>query len=461
MDEPSQSKMVRIWSAAVVTTLLLPIAVWGAERGESTGVVAEAGHLSLPNLLTINDPSELDLNWERYDNIRLDTGRLLIGAGGGALWLSAGLANSADEWTVELVVRSTGTSERDLEFHDTNSVSLWFTADKITSGVVAATAQYDGIQVVLLNRGSKGLKVFLNDGVLYVEGDVANSVGLCDFNYLDLGIPFTVRVSYSRDGVGEGAWFKVQVDNNLCFRTDTIAVPPAMGDLRFGVTASVASRSLEEFEILKLDVWNHLTADALDDHGLMGDGVVVEEKSHVPPAAIRQLLMERTRQAREAMQQQPQSEAPASGSAPASGPVPLELLLQLDAISRQIDAWGGGQRESLAQVQHDIDTFKTTLSQQFAQLLSAVSKLNERVIGEVREQQHGMDDLARKVDLLMANHKEVAYQYQRDTERPQEDIFDRFVARIKWFLIPLCVGVMVLTGFIYRLRHDIKHSKLL
>lgn len=439
----------------------------------------EPGHMSLPNLLTLEDSSKLDLGWELADNIRLDTGRLLIGTGGGSLWLAAGLAGSAREWTVEMTFRSTGVSERDLAFRDHNSLSLWFTSEK-----VAGAGNFDGIRVALSNKQTKGLKIYMNDGTKFINDNVvSSSVGSCDFNFLDSTIPFTVRVSYS----AAKKWFKVQVDNSLCFKTDSITIPESMGDLRFGITADVATQSQEEYEIFNLNVWNQLTGDAIDDHALMGDGSVIEERvpgneDHTSPGTIRQSLMERNKAARETMQQQQQNGAGGNGFAESTERALLSLSSQIESIVNKIDKFDSSydtkvlltkfddlsntqltQRQSVEEIREELVSFKSTLTQQFAQLLAAISKLNERVIGEVREQQYGMEEVGKKVDLLMNHHKEVAYQYQKekDSEPSQDDFIDRLISKMKWFLIALCIVVMFLATFVYRLRHDIKHSKLL
>ena len=86
--------------------------------------------------------------------------------------------------------------------------------------------------------------------------------------------------------------------------------------------------------------------------------------------------------------------------------------------------------------------------------------MNEKVIGEVREQHGGMEELSKKVDLLMANHKEIAYQYLRD-QAESPDISEVLFTRVKWILLPLILVIIVLTVMLYRLRKDIKHGKLL
>lgn len=85
------------------------------------------------------------------------------------------------------------------------------------------------------------------------------------------------------------------------------------------------------------------------------------------------------------------------------------------------------------------------------------------MIGEVREQQYSMEEIGKKVDLLMANHKEISYQYKQQGTALDQYSNQSGIANtlIKWILIPVVAVIIVLTVVVSRLRHDIKHSKLL
>lgn len=435
-----------------------------------SGSQEEPGHQSLPDLLQINDIKDLDLTWESY-NLRYDTGRLILDKGAGSLWSIAQLANSGDEWTAELTFRSSGTSSQDGQFHD-NGIALWFVDPENTPITTSATenfggpSYYDGFQILINNKESSGLRVFMNDGSVARQNHLSDSIGNCGFNYLDSTIPFTVRVSYSKIR----RWFKVQVDNNLCFKTDTITIPSTVSDFRFGVTANSNPQSLETFEVLKLSIWSTLTEDAIDDHGLMADGsvkvqyktvVVGDEGNHVQPAQIRQSLMERTRQ----YQQQMAGERGTSDqdillNEIASLSSRFQTLENVIAGLGNSQSSGGYDGQAISRLQGDLQSFQLTITDQFSNMVDALSTLNQKVIGEVREHQHGMDELSRKVDLLMANHKEIAHQY---SSKPNYEASTSEITTtvIRWVLTPVVLCIVVLSVFIYRLRHDIKHSKLL
>lgn len=62
----------------------------------------------------------------------------------------------------------------------------------------------------------------------------------------------------------------------------------------------------------------------------------------------------------------------------------------------------------------------------------------------------------------MNNHKEISYQYQNAKESDSPNGVGTTVdVLMKWVLFPLMLILLVLVVFVYRLRHDIKHSKLL
>lgn len=469
-------------------------------RSDSNSQPDEPGHLSLPNLLHANDINALDLTWDVLSNVKLDTGRLIIDNNNGAVWSKAHLANTGDEWTVEMVFRSSGTSKQDLTFGDTNGLALWLIDSSNSLPIndknvdnFGGPSQFDGFQFLINTKEKRGLKIFNNDGTKSTKNTIDQSIGDCTFNYLDSLVPFTVRVSYSK----LRNWFKVQIDNNLCFKTDQIILPDDLNDFKFGITGNISPSSQEVFEILKLNVWTHLTEDAIDDHALMSDGhlkieyktVTADESkdTYIPPSRIRESLMERNRRQREEILRQ-QREAQQEGkhdnkvdlllndisfklenlelklssmdSLVGSGDTSYDTKV-LGAQLQDIAAIQTQQREALSNLQQSYDQFKTNLGHQYTELLQAVAKLNEKVIGEVREHQYSTEELSKKVDLLMSNHKEVAYQYQNGNNESKNNDSDLLPSIIRWVLIPVVVGIILLTIVVYRLRHDIKHSKLL
>lgn len=449
------------------------------------------GHMSLPSLFELESIDELKLNWETYNGIRLDTGRLLFENGPGSVWSTPQLANTRDEWTIETTFRLTPKNGDSNIHHDqSNGLAFWLINPSNTDPIddrnvnnYGGPSQFDGFQFLMNNKDETGLKIFANDGSKVLLNSLSDSIGNCGFNFLQSDIPYSIRVSYSK----QRNWFKVQVDNNLCFKTNAIVLPDEIDDFKFGVSANIGDTS-EFFELFGINVWSHLTSDAIDDHGLINSGqvkvdadtVVVKDKSDnfVPPSYIRESLMERTRRQQEEIAKQQSNGLSNDGLKEISqklaqveqsinnikfgdgSSAPSYDIKVLETYIQDIKNVQSQQSQILSDLQQSYTDFKSTITQQYSQMLSAVSKLNEKVIGEVREHQFSMEEVGKKVDLLMANHKEISHQYQNQQplQIPKTDYPGTIV---KWILIIIFASILVLTLVIYRLRHDIKHSKLL
>lgn len=456
----------------LLCTLEFGIAIIPSFNDLGKKAAPESSAESLPSLLKIHDIKELDSTWERFGNIELDTGRLIIKQPQGGIWSIPQLSNSAHEWTIELVFRSSGDSKNDLAFADSNGLSLWLTDSASRSrdqSNFGGPSAFDGFQFLINNKDTTGMKIFSNDGSKQVRNSIVDSIGECRFDYLDSQVPFTIRISYSL----ARNWFKVQWDNYLCFKTDKVKIPPSIDNFNFGVTGMLNPSSSEFFEVLRLSVWDHLTEDAIDDHGLMTDGVLkvdyktvnVAKEDVVPPSVVRESLMERNRKIRQQMNAQEINSNSGNDEI-------VKKLADIEAMfraSNKDDSLDSGIIEAQLReikVAHEdyfahFEEFKRQLLDQFSGLVSSISKLNDKVIGEVREQQFTIDELSKKVDLLMNNHKEISHQYSglvSSKDQESSSLGDKIV---KWILIPILIGLLVLIVFIYRLRKDIKHSKLL
>ena len=87
------------------------------------------------------------------------------------------------------------------------------------------------------------------------------------------------------------------------FQNESISIP--FQELKLGITSKINQQSNEKFEILSLKTWELLTADAIDDHGLMiGDEIKIDVETEVKndnqvkPNHIRESLMERAQRLR-------------------------------------------------------------------------------------------------------------------------------------------------------------------
>lgn len=444
--------------------------------------------VSLPDLLHVKDISELTDTWSLYNNINLETGRLLIGKSGGSAWSKASVPNIADEWTIEFIFRSTGTS-KDAGFIDTNGLSLFLAESPNLNDFsnFGGPSLFDGFQFLFNNKEKPGMKIFSNDGSQKLQNSLASVIGNCEFTYLNSQVPFNLRVSYSKSNSN----FKVQLDNNLCFQTNQVKFPSS--NFHVGVAGDISSESEEVFEVLRLNVWDHLTTDAIDDHGLMNDGALkidyktVEvdsdgnpksqqgDESFQPPSAIRESLLEKSRKYKEELErkeQQAQVHNEPAYNKEDSSQVPgihseqiNHLIIQNSRLSSKLDSIESAikrlEYEDDVANKNEMDSFtafENNMSKKIVELLDAISQLNQKVIGEVREQQYAIDELDKKVDLLMKNHKELNYQASNPDLSAISETTSSYV---RWTLISIIIVILVLIIIVYRLRHDVKHAKLL
>lgn len=455
------------------------------------GVLAheEPGPQLIPNLLHVSLLKDVEKTWKTLGDVRFDNGRLLVK--NGAIWSKQALTGSDKEWTAEFIFRSLGTSA-DSANDLTNGLALWLTTEMESDTLnFGGPAKYDGFQI-LLNAGSdiRGIAVYNSDGFSQLVPQTRFLIGDCKFNYLDLMVPFTIRVLY----LDAQSIFKVQIDNNLCFRTDQIRIPPGQ-QYKLGMLAS--SKSDEEFEVLRLNVWDKLTEDAIDDHGLLENGAkvayvtAVAETPKEPPSKIMESIQEQQRQMQNSGQdsinqrstqeiQQILQQQAKQGQVQMQG-----VLSKLSGLEGNIDelkllivrlaaAPGGGSgssegasewaasAEALKILADQFVDFKKDIASYQGQMLDAIRLLNEKLVGEVGEHQYAVDEMSKKVDLLMAHHKEIKYQADQEVPRPASDDLAVVLILFKWVVLPVLVCVAAILFFMFRLRRDFKqHLKLL
>lgn len=428
-------------------------------------VSGHASH-SLPNLLKLENAADLHGDWDLREAMALELGRLVVSAGAGSIWARTPIPTSRDEWTIDVVFRNLETADtNDHSFYDTNGFSFWLldlgaTADASNFG---GPSQYDGLQFLVNNKGSRGLKIFASDALRSFVNSADAAVGGCAIGYLDSMIPFTLRVSYS----SARNWFKVQIDNNVCFSTDAISFANLRNGLLMGVSALTNPVSKEYWELLGLTFTPQLTEDAIDDHGVAQSNpfkYVTVTQARLQPTGIQRLsLMDRQRQS-----------APDFSKIEASL---LDVAAKLAVLESGLGQIGGDKLANLAlvlanvkQIQdeqlavlHDLRStsggFEALLTSHYKELTDSFAAQNRDLIEEVKRHRRELSGIGLKVDLLMSNHEEIQGQFNSEESREsQKELFNTIV---RWILIPLIIGIVAVIVVVHRLKKDIKHSKLL
>lgn len=430
----------------------------------------------LPNLIRLDSVSDLSPKWITKGDMRLEEGRLVVKDGMGSIWSKEPLAGLKGDWTIEVVFRNSERVEvEDHLYFDSNGFSFWLLeSDMPLDGHnFGGPKSYEGFQFLINNKEGRGLKIFANDGKQILENSKSTAFGGCDLNYLDSMIPFTMRLSYS----SQKKIFKVQVDNNLCFRTDTLSFDKLSKDFIFGVSASTDVKSQEYWELLKLDTYYELTEDALDDHDLMKEGLIKmvtitqtdESKPTDSPAISRQLLMEKSRSEGSNVDYSKfdahinEINRKLSLLESTLDKIDNKQVSELSLALQEVKNVQNKQQLLLEDMKKTHDDFQALLRSHYREMVSSVGALHQKVIDEIKVHQAETHNIETKVDLLMANHKEILKQYMSyagELERKSDS--SEFVnAVVKWVLLPFFVLIAGLSLLVYRLRRDIKHIKII
>lgn len=406
----------------------------------------------------------------------LEEGRLVVKEQSGAIWSREPLADSKNDWTVEVVFRNSEREEVDDHLYfDSNGFSFWLLDSEAPqdSSNYGGPQVYDGLHFLINNKEGRGLKIFANDGTKTLANSKAVSLGGCDLNYLDSMIPFTLRISYS----SKKSIFKVQVDNNLCFKTNKLSFNKLKNNFMFGVSASTDPKSQEYWELLRLDTHDVLTEDAIDDHDMMKEGLVKMvtvtqvdgSEATEAPVVNRKSLMENVHEGNShngfakfdahiySINEKLDSLEKALGNIDNSQVSQLSVALQevKDVQTKQLAV--------LEDMKRTHEELQKLLSSHFKEMVSSVGILHQKVIDEIKHHQLETHNIEDKVDLLMANHKEILKQYMSyagELER-KSDSSEFFSVVVKWVLLPFFVLMAGLSLLVYRLRKDIKHSKII
>ncbi|MCJ1399093.1 hypothetical protein MMC11_002295 [Xylographa trunciseda] len=159
----------------------------------------------------------------------------------GSLWTDVKV--SQREWVADFEFRVTGPE------HGGGNLQLWYAKEGrpgIGTSSVYTVEKFEGLVLVIdMHGGQAGsIRGFLNDG----STDFKNhhhleslAFGHCDYSYRNLGRPSKLQLKQDSSG------FEVNVDGNLCFRSDKVLLP---SDNYFGITAA-SSDTPDSFEIYK------------------------------------------------------------------------------------------------------------------------------------------------------------------------------------------------------------------
>lgn len=149
-------------------------------------------------------------------------------------------------WTADVDFRATGPERGG------GNLNIWLARNgdqDVGSSSIYTVGKFDGLALVIDTHGGSGgmIRGFLNDGKIdYSQHHSVDELafGHCLYSYRNLGRPSQLKMRQTRDS------FKVEVDNKLCFETDSFTLPPGN---KLGVTAATPDNP-DSFEVFKVTV---------------------------------------------------------------------------------------------------------------------------------------------------------------------------------------------------------------
>ncbi|EON98093.1 putative lectin family integral membrane protein [Phaeoacremonium minimum UCRPA7] len=160
-----------------------------------------------------------------------------------ALWGDRDLMHT--QWVADVDFRANGPERGG------GNLNIWLARDgayAVGQGSIYTVGRFEGLALVIDTHGGTGgmVRGFLNDGTTDFKAQQVDGLafGHCNYAYRNLGRPSQLKLRQTDSN------FRVEVDGNLCFESDSIALP---GGYRFGITAASADNP-DSFEVFKLVV---------------------------------------------------------------------------------------------------------------------------------------------------------------------------------------------------------------
>ncbi|ODV85107.1 hypothetical protein CANARDRAFT_28410 [[Candida] arabinofermentans NRRL YB-2248] len=455
--------------------------------------------LSFPDLVKIQSIDEVKKSWMISNDVQFSEGRLILTPTPsissnanpetlyGSVW-SLNKNEKFDKFTAELTMRSTGA------FGVTNSgFSLFFIENDGSKNDkhenFGGPLIYKGLQISLDANDLKlgpVLRVYLNDGTKEIQIS-EDYLGAYTYEYQDSQVPMTLKVAV------ENNWLKITCDNKLLFESDKINLSPIMKNMKIGLTASAPKDvvTTEQFEILVFKLYNEILHDLKVDptETLFAKHANMKVNKNEPGLNANKFRN---------MQSQLRSSLDIKKNN-------LNTDSSFDALSSKIDqleALASGPSDSSKQMQViQKQLFDTTKSikvlteklyshqlsflSSYEELSKQNSQLNQKfesILGLVERQNqllNGYDNrfsaLSKYFDTHSENFKNIDnklktmedhYKFNAKGEdssfkNDMEVNLSKLASGVKLILIPVVLLLVVVTLLVYRLRNDIKHSKVL
>ncbi|GME71605.1 unnamed protein product [Ambrosiozyma monospora] len=475
--------------------------------------------LSLPELVHLQNIDELKSNWEIKGSTIFDEGRLILTPKPeissntkpvlqyGSIW-SRQQPPQLNSFSYDTSFRSIGA------YGQTGAgISFWIldptsfdSTDKENSG---GPKKFKGLQIAFdANNRQLGpmVEVFLNDGTKEISSSsIEDSIGAYGWEYQSSNVPTTLKVGY------EQGLLKVTLDNILALETDKIDLSSLIGGgatFVVGVT-TVAPKDViktEQFELLTFNSYDTLIEDLKTESKqtlVAKHSAPKKISSHGPSRnffedtenRLREQLLNKDSSSQNQGQNQQAYGGYDSSSNSINDATIQEIIKRLDTLQNQ------GSDGSTTQIQKQLFTINKSLKnyavrlgelqdklqQTQNQLLDQMKQFNTKfdAIQDIAQSQHQfaenfnyrfsalnkfLDSQSQQsvnLDTKLSNLQEqylLSSQMSGETDKFQTEFqknLSTLAHAVKMVMVPVLILLVVLALLVYKLRSDIKHSKVL
>ncbi len=479
------SKRILLWTA------YFSIGSWCSPTSPSP-LKNEISELSLPDLTKLNDIDTLKNIWTTEGSAKFFEGRIILTPKPtissnienqitiGSLWSKPYKnAPSLKEIELQLTLRSLG------KVGDTGAGVSFFIVNDDEKHVSAynyngfgGPSKYTGLQLTLDSSDKKFgsvIKVFINDGTkdIQLENDY---LGAYKYEYQDSNVPVTLKVGYSKD------WLKITADNKLLFESNKINLDSLINSqsMRFGVTASSPKdvRGYEQFELLRLKVFSKITAELKADcrqnllavhngNAIKSEQYVQSEKkqedSEKTPALDKSMsdLYSKLTEIQSYLANRPAIQFDGGSDIPASLPSDIQHIKIL--VNKMIDSANNVFRN----VEQSNKRFEELESHydSLQKLMQEHSRILENVESISRSQEKSLKQYIEKFSQTLDNKVQgMQHEYISRVSIPNPELeakLNKLASIVKFVLLPVAILCCLILLLVNRIRHDIKHAKVL
>lgn len=415
--------------------------------------------LSLPKLVDLTSAKQLN-DWEVRGSANLEKGRLLLtpeksGRHEGSIW-NKNYKLDKNSWSIDFVFRALGATGK-----TGNGLVFWLLNDSqrnveklvhSDTTLYGGPSRFDGLAFVIDSNGPLGstLRGYANDNSKRFDSDdgefYKQEFGKCIIGYQDSQVPSTVRISYDQYKYQ----LRVSIDNKICFESNQFKIPENENDLILGMSGKSVAKQ-EAYEIFKISVYDSVfqSEQKYDEVELAAQPVVITKN---PDGSI----ASRTTGLPPPPRQNIPGAGAGAGANAAGGAGGNPNQEGVNSILRRINALDSQVSLRISEAFAKQNAEKIGLEKKIEQL-SSHNDVLEKYLKEVDRKLHSLVLSEQDKKLEKESFRKAALEKAHEERNSTEKLFNR----IKTFIYVLLFLVIVLGTFLYRLRNEIKHSKLL